>query len=95
MRQTNWVDEHPNTRKNILMIEEIEMKKHIKSGFSGEMHYARGCKCAYHTDEFHGWGCKITGSACVFLYPDSKACAERYGEGPDADLYGGSAGGNS
>ena len=74
---------------------EIEMRKHIKSGFSGEMHYARGCKCAYHTDEFHGWGCKITGSSCVFLYPDSKAYAERYGEGPDADLYGGSVGDNS
>lgn len=22
---------------------------------------------------------------CMFLYPDSKRCAENYGEGPDAD----------
>lgn len=41
------------------------------------------CKCAYHTDEWHGYGCSITADACMFLYPDSKACAEQYGEGPD------------
>lgn len=23
--------------------------------------------------------------ACMFLYPDSKKCAEEYGEGPDAE----------
>lgn len=67
------------------------MNKQIKSGFSREVHWARGCKCAYPTDEFHGWGCKITGGACMFLYPDSKSCAERYGEGPDANLNGGPA----
>lgn len=42
------------------------------------------CSAAYHTDEWHGYGCDITGGACMFLYPDSKACAKRYGEGPDA-----------
>lgn len=43
------------------------------------------CKAAYHTDEFHGYGCNITEGACMFLYPDSKKCAEKYGEGPDAE----------
>ncbi len=42
------------------------------------------CKAAYCTDEWHGYGCSITEGACMFLIPDSKACAERYGEGPDA-----------
>lgn len=42
------------------------------------------CKEAYHTDEWHGYGCSITEGACMFLYPDSKACAREYGEGPDA-----------
>lgn len=42
------------------------------------------CKAAYYTDEWHGYGCEITGDACMFLFPNSKACAERYGEGPDA-----------
>lgn len=42
------------------------------------------CKAAYHTDEWHGYGCEITGGACMFLFPNSKACAEQYGEGPDA-----------
>lgn len=42
------------------------------------------CKDAYYTDEQHGYGCEITGGACMFLFPDSRACAERYGEGPDA-----------
>lgn len=47
------------------------------------------CKAAYHTDEYHGYGCSITEGACMFIYPDSKACAEKYGEGPDAEeMYG-------
>ena len=43
------------------------------------------CTAAKHTDEYHGYECEITGGACMFLYPDSKRCAENYGEGPDAD----------
>ncbi len=43
-----------------------------------------GCSAAIRTDEYHGWECDITGGPCMFLYPDSKACAERFGEGPDA-----------
>ena len=43
------------------------------------------CSAAYHTDEWNGYGCSITEGPCMFLYPDSKACAERYGEGPDAE----------
>ena len=42
------------------------------------------CLAAVPTDEYHGWACDITGDACMFLVPDSKACAEKYGEGPDA-----------
>mgnify|MGYP001622983973 CR=1 FL=1 len=42
------------------------------------------CKAAKRTDEYHGWECEITEGACMFLNPDSKACAEKYGEGPDA-----------
>ncbi len=43
------------------------------------------CTAANHTDEYHGYECEITGGECMFLYPDSKRCAEKYGEGPDAD----------
>ena len=43
------------------------------------------CKCAKSTDEFHGWECDITGGACAFLIPNSKRCAEVYGEGPDVE----------
>lgn len=43
------------------------------------------CKAARPTDEFHGWECTITEGACMFLVPDSKACAEQYGEGPDTE----------
>lgn len=63
----------------------VTVNKQITSGFSKGASYTRGCKCAYPTDEFHGWGCKITGDHCMFLFPDSKSCATRYGEGPDAD----------
>lgn len=44
------------------------------------------CAAAYHTDEWHGYGCTVTEGACMFLYPDSKKCAGEYGEGPDAEL---------
>lgn len=46
---------------------------------------AGNCKAAYHTDEWHGYGCNITEGACMFGFPDSKRCAEMYGEGPDAE----------
>ena len=43
------------------------------------------CKAAYRTDEWHGWGCEVSGGACVYLFPNSKQCAKDYGEGPDAE----------
>ena len=45
------------------------------------------CSCAKVTDEYHGCECAVSGDACMFLYPNSKACAEMYGEGPDAETY--------
>ncbi len=45
---------------------------------------AKCCKCAINTDKWHGWKCEITEGPCMFLIPNSKACAEDYGEGPDA-----------
>ena len=45
------------------------------------------CSAAYYTDEYHGYGCSVTEGSCMFFYPDSKKCAEIYGEGPDADAY--------
>lgn len=42
------------------------------------------CKCAsFDSDE--GWKCSVSGDRCLFMIPDSKICAEKYGEGPDAD----------
>ena len=45
------------------------------------------CKAAYRTDEYHGWGCNVSGDSCMFLVPNSKACAEQFGEGPDSEGY--------
>jgi hypothetical protein len=42
------------------------------------------CISAKRTDEFHGWQCDVTGGECMFMIPNSKICAEIYGEGPDA-----------
>lgn len=51
-----------------------------------------GCICAKPTDQYHGWECEVTDGACVFITPDSRRCAEEYGEGPDVEyeksLYG-------
>ena len=43
------------------------------------------CKCAIRTDEYHGWECSITEEMCMFLHPDSRACADMYGEGLDVE----------
>lgn len=42
------------------------------------------CKCVIPTDQWHGWECDITGGECMYLFPDSKQCAEDFNEGPDA-----------
>ena len=42
------------------------------------------CEYARRADKYHGWKCEIAGGECMFLVPDRKACAEIYGEGPDA-----------
>jgi hypothetical protein len=48
------------------------------------------CKTAIPCDQYHGWECDVTGGACVFFTPNSKACAEMFGEGPDTDAQEGS-----
>lgn len=39
-------------------------------------------KCIYavKTDQYHGWECGISGSACMYLVPNQDACASEYGE---------------
>lgn len=42
------------------------------------------CKCAsFDLDE--GWKCSVSGDRCMYMFPDSKRCADDYGEGPDAN----------
>lgn len=43
-----------------------------------------GCSCAERCDEYNGWRCTITDGACMYMFPNSKACARDWGEGPDA-----------
>lgn len=47
-----------------------------------------GCKYAVETDQYHGWECMVTGGECAFLAPNSRLCADEYGEGSDADTTG-------
>ena len=49
------------------------------------MSKGKGCRCAYITDEYHGWGCTVSGGACMFLPPNAKLCAQIYDEGPEAE----------
>jgi len=42
------------------------------------------CKSAIPCDQYHGYECNVSGSSCVFIFPDSKLCAELYQAGPDA-----------
>lgn len=45
------------------------------------------CRYARSTDEYHGWECTITEGACMFMYPNQKACHDKYGEPEDPDDY--------
>lgn len=67
-----------------LKLRELE-KAQAKRFAEGKPLRATGCKCATETDEYHGWECEVTGGACAFLTPNSKACASNFGEGPDAN----------
>lgn len=42
------------------------------------------CKCATFDVEECRYYCEVSGSQCMYLRPNSKRCAEEYGEGPDA-----------
>lgn len=41
------------------------------------------CRCATLDPDEGRYECSVTGDQCMYLYPDSKRCAEEYGEGPD------------
>lgn len=42
------------------------------------------CKAAKLDQDSGRYDCEVSGSQCIYLIPSSKACAEEYGEGPDA-----------
>ena len=44
-----------------------------------------GCTCATYEPDEGRYICDITECGCMFLIPDSKVCAEKYGEGPDVE----------
>lgn len=44
-----------------------------------------GCKCAKFDEDDGRYSCDVTGSECIYMFPDSKACAKEYGEGPDVN----------
>lgn len=41
------------------------------------------CKCATFQPDEGRWSCSVSGDGCMYLIPNSKKCAEQYGEGPD------------
>ncbi len=43
-----------------------------------------GCKAATLDLDNGRYQCDVSGSECMYLFPDSKRCAEDYGEGPEA-----------
>ena len=43
------------------------------------------CKSASFYEDEGRYYCEVSGSQCMFLIPNSKRCAEEFGEGPDAD----------
>lgn len=44
----------------------------------------KGCICATFEPDSARYKCSVSGDGCMYMIPDSKRCAEEYGEGPDA-----------
>ncbi len=42
------------------------------------------CKCSKLDVESGRYLCSVSGDQCMYLIPNSKACAKDYEEGPDA-----------
>lgn len=47
-----------------------------------------GCKCATFEPDEGRYSCSVSGDGCMYMFPNSKRCAEDYGEGPDANTDG-------
>jgi hypothetical protein len=45
-----------------------------------------GCKYATFNPDSGRWNCSVSGDGCMYLTPNSKRCAEDYGEGPDVNM---------
>lgn len=43
------------------------------------------CKCAEFEEDEGRYTCSVSGDRCMFMSPNSKRCAEMFGEGPDAE----------
>jgi hypothetical protein len=41
------------------------------------------CKCAKFDSDSGKYKCYVSGDDCMYMFPDSKRCAEEYGEGLD------------
>lgn len=44
-----------------------------------------GCRCAEFDSDIGRYICDVSVDLCMYLIPNSKRCAEEYGEGPDVD----------
>ena len=75
----DYIDWDENDERELEELEKAQAKRFAE----GKPLHSSGCKCAVETDEYHGWECEVTGGACVYLFPNSKACARELGEGPD------------
>lgn len=42
------------------------------------------CKAAKFDPDEGRYYCDVSGDQCMYYIPNSKICAEKYGEGPDA-----------
>ncbi len=42
------------------------------------------CKAAKFDPDEGRYYCEVSGDQCMYYIPNSKKCAEEYGEGPDA-----------
>jgi len=48
-------------------------------------HAKMSCKCATFQPDEGRYSCSVSGDGCMYFTPNSKKCAEEYGEGPDTD----------
>jgi hypothetical protein len=66
--------------------ERMNQLRKLQEKFNVEGIKCMSCKCASFDEDEGRYYCEVSGSQCMYLFPNSGQCAKDFGEGPDAEV---------